>query len=964
MRMAALTSRIAMDVVDHLLLDPEFVDELYQRYQRDPGSVDESWAALFRSFDRGYAAGRPRAIAQSPSRTARAAISAGEHEHFPPGIQIYDLVHTFREHGHLIAAIDPLGRGDREHPFLALEQFGFTTEDLDREVTCAGFHGTDRATVRNYIAILRETYCGPVGVEYTDIMDADRRDWLQKRMEPIRNRPRLTTADKRQLLQELIAADTFEETLHTMYLGAKRFSLEGSTTLIPLLRTIIDQASQGEVEQIVLGMAHRGRLNVLAHVMGKPMEYILAEFEGRPLPKEVQGYGDVKYHMGYSSDYVGSTGRQVHLSMAFNPSHLETINPVVEGIVRAKQRRLGDRDGRRVIPILVHGDAAFAGQGVVAETFTLAGLQGYGTGGTIHIIVNNQVGFTADPEESRSTRYASDIAKIIRAPVFHLNADHPETSYLFAQLALGYRQAFGSDVVIDLVGFRRHGHNELDDASFTQPLMAELIKSHAPVSKIYGDKLKLASVVSDADVTAMTDEVRESMRIARDVAQGMPKQVVQRLEGAWTGITDAGEDWSADTSCPASTLESIAHALVTAPKDFHWHPRLRRLMQDRCDRILSNREIDWGCGEALAFGSLLTEGTSIRLSGQDSGRGTFSHRHAIYTDMKSGARYVPLNHVRDGQETIEVLNSPLSEEAVLGFEYGYSAADPWSLVVWEAQFGDFANGAQVMIDQLLASAEYKWGRMSGLVLLLPHGYEGQGPEHSSARLERFLELCAENNLQVVNLTTPAQLFHCLRRQVKRTFRKPLVVMSPKSLLRHPLAVSRVRDFTHGHFERLIDDVDVGTDESRRSKVKRVLLTSGKIYYPLLERRREGEIDHVAIVRVEELYPFPLDQARAVLASYPNLEEVLWVQEEPRNMGAWRNLRHRFEASCPKGIEVHYVGRDSRAVPATGMFDVHQREEADLVTAAFGNDASAWVIRRETGTSVESAKGKKSPATAA
>jgi len=954
-----------MDVVDHLLLDPEFVDELYQRYQRDPGSVDESWAALFRSFDRDYAADRPGALALTPNRTARSFVSVEAHEHFPPGIQIYDLVHTFREHGHLVASIDPLGRGDREHAFLALEQFGFSEADLDREVTCAGFHGTARATVREYIAILRETYCGPVGVEYTDIMDAARRDWLQKRMEPIRNRPRLTTADKRQLLQELIAADTFEETLHTMYLGAKRFSLEGSTSLIPLLRTIIDQASQGEVEQIVLGMAHRGRLNVLAHVMGKPMEYILAEFEGRPLPKEVQGYGDVKYHMGYSSDYVGSTGRQVHLSMAFNPSHLETINPVVEGIVRAKQRRLGDRDGRRVVPILIHGDAAFAGQGVVAETFTLAGLKGYETGGTIHIIVNNQIGFTANPEESRSTRYASDIAKIIRAPVFHLNADHPETSYLFAQLALGYRQAFGSDVVIDLVGFRRHGHNELDDASFTQPLMAELIKQHAPVSKIYGDKLKLAGVVNDADVSAMTAEVKESMRVAREVAQGMPKQVVQRLEGAWTGITDAGEDWSADTSCPADTLEKVARALTASPAGFHWHPRLKRLMEDRADRVLSNREIDWGCGEALAFGTLLAEGTPIRLSGQDSGRGTFSHRHAIYTDMKTGAHYVPLNHLREGQELIEVLNSPLSEEAVLGFEYGYSAADPWTLVVWEAQFGDFANGAQVMIDQLIASAEYKWGRMSGLVMLLPHGYEGQGPEHSSARLERFLELCAENNLQVVNLTTPAQLFHCLRRQVKRTFRKPLVVMSPKSLLRHPLAVSRLRDFTHGRFERLIDDSDIGTDEADRAKITRVLLTSGKIYYPLLERRRENELEQVAIVRIEELYPFPQQRARDVLASYPNLKEVLWVQEEPRNMGAWRNLRHQFEASCPPGIPVHYVGRDSRAVPATGMFDVHQREEAELVSAAFGDDPGAWVIRREPRAELEGDKRKKkSSATAA
>jgi 2-oxoglutarate dehydrogenase E1 component len=917
-----------MSILDALLSSPEFADSAFRRYSADPSSVPRDLAALFGRLGEPPARPpvAPRFLTEDgglPDGVAMAQVATG--------IQIYDLIHTYRQFGHMAADIDPLGTSPRSHPSLELAQFDLTEADLEELVACVGFHGAERATVRDILAILQETYCGPVGVEYMDVTDKAQRDWLQSRMEPVRNRPQLPVERKRELLRDLIAADTFEEQLQRMYPGAKRFSIEGGTTLITLLRTLVGEAAEAGVAQLVFGMAHRGRLNVLAHVLGKPLEYILAEFEGRPLPAEVQGYGDVKYHMGYSHDHVDAAGRTVHLSLGFNPSHLEVICPVIEGVVRAKQNQMGDAERARVVPVLLHGDAAFPGQGVVAETLLLAGLSGYSTGGTIHIIVNNQVGFTASPEESRSTRYASDIAQSVRAPVFHVNADHPETVTLVAQLALAYRQTFHMDVVIDLVCFRRHGHNELDDASFTQPLMSRLIERHPAVSRVYADKLVRAGAVGQDEVHHMIDEVKSALVAARSTARAMSSQVSQRLGGAWKGLKSAGDDWSADTAVPRERLEAIARAIARAPDGFHWHQRLHRMMQERARSVLEDGTIDWGAGEALAIGSLLLEGRPVRLSGQDSGRGTFGHRHAVYRDMETGARHVPLDHIGDRQARFEVLNSPLSEEAVLAFEYGYSSADPWSLVIWEAQFGDFVNGAQIVI----ASAEYKWGRMCGLVMLLPHGYEGQGPEHSSARLERFLEMCAEDNMQVVNLSTPAQLFHCLRQQIVRDFRKPLVVMSPKSLLRHPRAVSRVADLVGGRFSRVLDDPDVPAAERERAAARRVLLSSGRIYYRLLEEReRRGLCPADApLVRLEQLYPYPRDEVRQILTSYPALERLVWVQEEPRNMGAWRNLVHRFEASLPAGVALDYVGRDSRAVPATGSFEVHQEEEAAILEAA-------------------------------
>jgi 2-oxoglutarate dehydrogenase E1 component len=950
--------------------NPEYVEAMHRQYLEDPTSLPPSWAAFFAGYDLGRTeadAGRveaqraearpsedapaeptteapaPRAPGPPAFLTATGDLPEGaEHHAIEAGLRIYDLVHTYRTYGHLIADIDPLGRSEREHPLLALDQFGFSEADLDQVVRCENFQGTNEAPVREYLERLRDTYCRSIGVEYMDVTDKDERDWLQERMEPVRNRPEVQPARRIALLRELVSADTFEETLGRFYPGVKRFSLEGGTTLVTLLDALVDDAAERGVEQVVMGMAHRGRINVLAHVLGKPLEYILAEFEGKPLPKEVQGYGDVKYHLGYSREHVTSTGRAVYMSLEFNPSHLEAIDPVVEGIVRARQNHAGDTARSTVLAVLVHGEAAFTGQGVVTETFTLGGLAAYHTGGTVHVIVNNQVGFTTDPEEGRSTRYASDIAKVVRAPVFHVNADDPEAVLHVAQLALRFRQRFRKDVVVDLICYRRHGHNELDDPSFTQPVMSRLVREHASNSRVYAARLVDEGVVTAEDLAAMVAEVRERMEKAREKAQGLAQQYLDKLGGIWEGLKPAGPDWSARTAVPRDTLEKIARALTQVPEDFNWHPRLKKIMAQRVERVLKDEPLDWGTAEALAVGSLLLEGTKVRLSGQDSARGTFGHRHAVYRDAQTGAAHVPLNHVAPGQNVFQVVNSPLSESAVLGFEYGYSTADPWTLVIWEAQFGDFANGAQVVIDQLIASGERKWGRMSGIVLLLPHGYEGQGPEHSSARLERFLELCAEGNMQVVNLTTPAQIFHALRAQVRRDFRKPLVVMAPKSLLRHSRAVSRIDDLTDGWFRPVIDDPSV----RERGKVRKLLLCSGKVAYTLVEARQERGIADVPIVRLEQLYPFPHDELAQVVAGLPALERVVWVQEEPRNMGAWRHLQHRFRAVVPRAASLEYCGRDSRAVPATGSYEVHEREERELVELALSDDPARRIVRRD------------------
>jgi 2-oxoglutarate dehydrogenase E1 component len=907
------------------LANKDYVAELYRRYQEDPTSVDEQWALFFAGFELATERnGGAAALAVAPA----AAPVVG------------DLVHTYREIGHLVAHLNPLAPAPERHPLLEPSEFGFAETDLDRVVECGSFRGCARATIRELIQRLRATYCRTLGVEYMHIQDQERRVWLQERMEPGHNYPELTPEDRLRILDDLVHAEGFEQFLQVRYPTAKRFSLEGADALVPILHTLVEEAGALGVEEMVLGMAHRGRLNVLANVLRKPYEMLIAEFEGALLAREATGDGDVKYHLGYSRDHPTRAGRTVHLSLAANPSHLEAVDPVVEGIVRAKQERRGDGERGRVVPVLVHGDAAFTGQGVVFETLWLSELTGYGTGGTVHVIVNNQIGFTTPPEAYRFTPYPSDVAKIIQAPVFHVNGDDPEAAVQAARLAIAFRQRFEKDVFIDLVCYRRHGHNELDDPTFTQPVMYRRIAEQPTPLALYRDRLVADGVTSADEVERRATEFRDLMADAQTYARDfMPRQPIFAFGGLWQGLGWAGEDWSAHTAVAPAVLEEVAAALVRVPPGFTPNAKVARLMEARAAMIAPGGVLDWGGAEAYALGSLVLDGIPVRLSGQDTGRGTFSHRHAVFHDVETGARWVPLDHIREGQARFVVLDSMLSENAVLGFELGLSLADPHRLVVWEAQFGDFINGAQVVIDQFLSCSESKWQRMSGLVLLLPHGYEGQGPDHSTARLERFLQLCAEDNMQVLYPTTPAQYFHALRRQVHRSFRKPLVVMTPKSLLRHRLAVSSPRELTEGEFRLVLDDVAVdGAPEAGivvdRARVKRLVLCSGKIYYGLLAGRIERMNDQVAIVRVEQLYPFPYEALRAVFAAYPEARQITWVQEEPWNMGAWHFMQPRLRRILPAGATLRYVGRPEAASPATGSYKVHQQEEAELIHHAF------------------------------
>ncbi len=918
----------------------EYVDEQYRRYREDPGSVDENWALFFAGFELG-GNGNGAALATNGEDTH--APDTAARPQAEPVIGVFDLVHSYRELGHLVAHLNPLAPKPAGHPLLEPSEFGFGQSDLDRVIECGSFQGCATATLRDLIVRLQETYCRTLGVEYLHIQDRDQRLWLQERMEPTSNRPALEREDRVRIFDRVMVAENFEQFLQTRYPTAKRFSLEGAESLIPLLDVLVEDGGALGAEEMVIGMPHRGRLNVLANVLRKPYEMILAEFEGSFLVRESMGDGDVKYHLGYSRDQMTRSGRRVHLSLSPNPSHLEAIDPVIEGMVRAKQNRYGDRQRERVVPVLMHGDAAFTGQGAVAETLWLSELEGYRTGGTIHIIVNNQIGFTTPPEAYRFTPYPSDVAKIIQAPVFHVNGDDPEAAVQAARLAIGFRQRFKKDVIIDLVCYRKHGHNELDDPTFTQPVMYQKIAQHPSPLIQYGARLAAEGALAPQDAERRTTEFRELLDDAQAYARDfMPRLPVFAFGGLWKGLGWAGDDWSAQTAVPQATLDEIAAAFMRLPAGFTPHPRAARLMEARAAAVRDGGKIDWGCAEALAIGTLVVEGTTVRMSGQDTGRGTFSHRHAVLHDTKNGERYVPLDNVREEQGRFLILDSMLSENAVLGFEFGFSAADPWKLVIWEAQFGDFANGAQVVIDQFIASSESKWQRMSGLVMLLPHGYEGQGPEHSSARLERYLQLCAENNMQVCNLTTPAQYFHALRRQMHRPFRKPLVIMSPKSLLRHKLAVSTPAELTGGMFQPVLDDVAVaGAPEAGvrigPKAVTRLLLCSGKVYYALLDGRRDREADTTAIVRVEQLYPFPQREIEGIVAAYPQARQVYWVQEEPWNMGAWHFMYHRLRRTLPGSHALNYVGRPEAASPATGSYKLHQAEEADLVNRAFARE---------------------------
>jgi 2-oxoglutarate dehydrogenase E1 component len=895
-----------------------YIEEQYARYLADPRSVPEEWALFFAGFE---LAGRPGVVPSGgPAETPMGA----------PGSGLFGLIQHYRVFGHLAADLDPLSTPPADPKPLDPRVLGFTEADLDLPVDPRPFwKGEFAGTLRELVGALRETYCGPIGVEFMWMVDDERRAWLQERMERTRNRAALDGAERVLILRQLLAADGLEEFLQARYVGQKRFSLEGAATLIPMLDAVVEAAGAIGVEQIVIGMPHRGRLNVLASILHKPLEAMFSEFEASFAPEDSYGHGDVKYHLGYASPYQTRAGRVVHLDLRYNPSHLEFVNPVVMGSLHARQDMAGDRGRERGIPLLIHGDAAFAGEGIVPEGLTLSQLPAYATGGTLHVIVNNQVGFTTSPADVRLSRYPTDIAKAVDAPVFHVNGDHPEAAIHAIQLALDYRAMFRRDVFVDLVCYRKHGHNELDDPTFTQPVMYRAIAAHRPAARRYARALVEGGVLREPELAQIEAEIAEGLQAAHRRARVEPPPAgPQPLRGVWAGLGWAGDDWSAETAVPRETVEKVLAGISRLPDGFHPHRRIARLIAERNEMVTSDR-IDWGLGETLAYGTLLLEGRSVRLSGQDTARGTFSHRHAALFDNENGARYVPLQHLGPGQGPFTVIDTPLNEAACMGFEYGYSTADPYALVVWEAQFGDFANVAQVYIDQFLASGESKWQRMSGLVLLLPHGYEGQGPEHSSARLERFLELCANGNLQVCNLTTPAQLFHALRRQLHRTFRKPLVIMSPKSLLRHKLAVSAVSEFTSGRFRNVIDDAGVEDPAA----VRRVLLVSGRFYYTLLEARAARGISAAALVRVEQLYPFPRAELLEVFQRYPNARDIRWVQEEPANMGAWRGIRHRIEAILPEGATLRLVARKASPTPATGFYARHAAQERALVDRA-------------------------------
>jgi len=864
---------------------------------------------------------------------------------------IIQLINAYRVRGHLIADLDPLGTEPSYHAELDPETYGLTIWDLDREFLTGSLgeaigEGAPKsmATLREILETLRQTYCGKIGAEYMNIQVPEQKRWLQQRMEPDSNNWPLEREIRLRILSSLIAGEEFEHFLHSRFVGQKRFALEGGETALAIMEELLERAANQNVHEIVIGMAHRGRLNLLVNTAGKDVKQIFSEFEGEIDPASTQGSGDVKYHLGSTGIRKTEQGREIVVSVAPNPSHLEAVDPVVEGIVRPKQDRLGDTERERVIPVLIHGDAAFAGQGVVTETLNLSQLDGYFTGGTIHLIINNQIGFTTLPDESRSTPYSTDVARAVQAPIFHVNGDDPEAAVRVLEVAFDFRQRFKKDVVIDMICYRRHGHNEGDDPSYTQPILYRKIKSHPSVSTLYQERLMREGIIGREDAEAMRKEVSARLSAAYDAVQ----QRSERFEGQELSAVPSEEigEFCPRTAVSLGLVDRVTQGITRFPENFHLHPKLRGFVEKRREAIAKDGPIDWAFGEALAFGTLALEGTPVRLSGQDSGRGTFSQRHLAFYDAESGSRYVPMQHLAPGQGKFDVVDSSLSEYAVLGFEFGYSMADPLTLVIWEAQFGDFANGAQIMIDQFVSTSEQKWGQPTSLVMLLPHGYEGQGPEHSSARIERFLTLCAENNMLVCNATTPAQYFHMLRRQMycgpdRRGMRKPLVVFTPKSLLRHPRAVSTLHDFTSGGFTEILGDSLV----SDSSRVSRVVFCSGKIYYDLLAAREERKAEHVALIRVEQLYPFAGDQARDILARYPATAEVVWAQEEPRNMGAWRFLRENIQPLLDDSRrELRYVGRPESASPATGSGKRHQQEQAEIVNDALTPGAISQTTR--------------------
>ena len=845
--------------------------------------------------------------------------------------KVLQLINMYRVRGHLLADLDPLGTRVVYHPELDPSSFNLTVWDLDRHFVTGGFSSLKTATLRQVINILQKTYCDKIGVEYMHIQNPAEKVWLQSKMEPLQNSPKYNDEVKKNILNKLIKAESFENFVHTKFIGHKRFSLEGSETLIPVLDKILNDSAEHGISEIVIGMSHRGRLNVLTNIIGKSYESIFSEFEDIKDADSIQGSGDVKYHLGATGNYPTTSGKTLTISLASNPSHLEWVDPVVEGIVRAKQTRLGDHKAhQRVMPILIHGDAAFAGQGVVAETLNLSQLSGYRTGGTIHIIVNNQIGFTTTPEDSRSTTYATDVAKMIQAPIFHVNGDDPEASLWVTQIALEYKLIFKKDIVIDLFGYRRYGHNEGDEPGFTQPLLYDKIKSHSSVKKLYEQKLINDETLTPDEVEQMYKSFNNELSKSFDSIKRKSASFANEAPLAVSKKELLSTHQEDSTNISEETLKDIINSLSTLPDGFNGHPKLEKFLEKRKKLIDGSETADWALAESLAFGSLLLEGTPVRLSGQDSVRGTFSQRHIAFTDIHTGKEYFPLNHISDQQARLEALDSSLSEAAVLGFEYGYSTADPLALVLWEAQFGDFANGAQIIIDNFIVASYEKWGLPNSVVMLLPHGYEGQGPEHSSARLERFLILCAEDNMQVCNITTPAQYFHILRRQIKQTAKKPLVIMTPKSMLRLPEAKSPKENFISGKFEEMLDDE---TSQNKKD-VTKIILTSGKVFYDLAKYRIKNKIGDAAIIRIEQFYPFNKTKLNEILKSYPNTEKIIWLQEEPKNMGAWNFLNGRIKELLSEKLKLICVSRPDGASPAVGSGKLSNQQQVDLIQQAF------------------------------
>ena len=963
-----------------------YVAELYARFLSDPAAVDPSWNSFFQDLDEdsravldelrgaswtvsdledpkakrdpvaesfivgapnGAAANGAAAAMNGPANGAMLAHAQQVYGGISPqqlraatldSIRALMLIRVFRVRGHMNAHFDPLGLEKREpHPELDPATYGFGPGDLDRPIFLNYSLGLETATLRQILEILHKTYCGTIGVEFMHIQDPEEKAWIQERIEGGRNHTDFTVNGKRAILERLTAAEGFEKFLQLKYTGTKRFGLEGGESMIPALEQILKRGGQLGLREVVVGMAHRGRLNVLTNFMGKPFSAVFSEFQGNPSsPEDVQGSGDVKYHLGTSSDR-DFNGNIVHLSLTANPSHLEWVNPVVLGKVRAKQQQRRDLEREQVMGVLIHGDAAFAGQGIVAETLGLSELRGYRTGGTMHFIINNQIGFTTNPTYSRSGVYCSDMAKMVQAPIFHVNGDDPEAVVHVSRIAIEFRQKFKRDVVIDMVCYRRHGHNEGDEPGFTQPIMYKNIRAHATTRELYAKQLVSENVITQAEGDQITQDFMKKLEGEFEASSTYKPNKADWLEGKWAGLQAQGADspHRGETGVDIAKLKEIGFKLCEYPKDFAINSKIARQLEAKKKTLETGEGIDWATAEALAYGTLVAEGTGVRLSGQDSGRGTFSHRHAVMYDQNTEEKYIPLCHVSPDQATFEVHDSPLSEAAVVGYEYGYSLAEPHNLVLWEAQFGDFANTAQTIIDQFISSGESKWLRMSGLVLLLPHGYEGQGPEHSSARPERFLQMCAEDNWQICNVTTPANLFHVFRRQIRRSFRKPLVLFTPKSLLRHKLCISDLSEMGPGSsFHRVLGET--ANDLAANDKIRRIVVCSGKVYYDLLQERMSRGIKDVVILRLEQLYPFPKDALAAEFAKYPNAE-LVWCQEEPENQGAWFFADRRLEGVLKdvghKAGRPSYVGRPATASPATGLLKRHNQEQAKLLDQA-------------------------------